>query len=172
MAKNSIFLLMSLVLFLLTMIECGHGALREEPTAPLATNGEAPRETHNVGEVGADGHLAIWVSKRGTFDVPFLLDDDFGVMLINEGGEKHPRALYVAGSRTKKKVWQTHDLKEFQRLVDSIPKGVRVREYDSCTVNLGYGLPAGVREGFQKSLQRLNLKGDDRNITCICGSLG
>jgi hypothetical protein len=166
MLRSSTSLLIGLAV---AMIGCKEPVAR---AAPVVTNIKAPREIHEVGEIGSDGRLVIWVSKRGSYDVPFPLYHDYGVMLINEGGEKHPKALYVVGCQAKKKVWRTHDFKEFQRLVNAIPKGATVQEYDSCTVNLFYGLPEKVGTEFDKALKRFKLKDEERHIVCICGSVG
>lgn len=171
MAKYSIFLILSLAASALALYGCGREVAEKTSKSPV-TNSKSQRTIHTVGEVGEVGRLATWASKRGSSDVPFLLDDDYGVTLINEGSEKQPRALYVLGSRGKKKVWQTHNINKFQQLVDSIPKEAKVRIYDSCAVSIENGLTKVVMNLYDKTLKRLKVKNDDRNITCICASPG
>lgn len=171
MTKLTITHFASFAVILLTSNGCVSEAEEEQKTAPPTAKSEPERKTHSVGQIGTDGRMALWVSKRGTSNIPFPLDDDYGVMLINQGGHAKPSALYVLGSRAQKKVWQTSDVREFERLTGSIPKGAKANVYDSCTVSLRHGLPDTVQDGFDRICKRLELNDEDRNITCVCASL-
>jgi hypothetical protein len=145
-------------------------------SAALGQAGEKGK-SYRVGEVDHRGRLVIFVfkgnQKHDIPDTPFLLTEPYGTMLINEGDEKHPKARYVLANRAKKKVFSTFSEAEFKRALAQVPRGSKIRQYETCTVSLGYGLAPNTVERFANLQKDRGLKvGPEPIVTCICESIG
>lgn len=110
--------------------------------------------------------------RIGDVPVEMLKGDEFGVMLINDGGgeeEEEPSPRYIlalAGSRT---VLDTKDLGLFRELLKRIPEGSVIFRYDSCSVPRAWGLNEKQISDFQDSFKKQGLSlSEDPRITCYC----
>ena len=100
--------------------------------------------------------------------VPVHLVDAFGVMLINTR-EENPSPQFIIAIRQSRTLISTSDAKMAAQALKLIPKGSKVRWYDSCTVPRSYGLPASVRDRFEASIKAAGLVLlDDYKLTCYC----
>lgn len=147
-------------------------------TAAISFAGQAGEKGHRyrVGEVDKKGNLVIYVvhgnPKHDIPDSPFLLQEPYGTMLFNEG-EKQPKPRYVLASRAKKTVFSTYNFNEFKKALAKLPRGSKIRHYDSCTVSQSYGLKQSTIDAYEALPKQLKLKVvSEPNITCVCESMG
>jgi hypothetical protein len=113
-----------------------------------------------------------FIIYRITEACPVKLVDDFGVMLINTGGEENPSPKFIVGMRQSRTLIETSDPKVAEGALKLIPKGSKIRWYDSCTVPRSYGLPRATRQGFIKAMKTAGLVLlRDEDITCYCEKL-
>ena len=102
-----------------------------------------------------------------------ILEDDYGIMLINDGNERQPSPRYILGIRASRTVLDTRDLRVFRAALGTLPKGTRLIPYDSCTVSRSHGLSASNHSEFTKAVNDAALIVDEeaRRITCYCEAL-
>jgi hypothetical protein len=101
-----------------------------------------------------------------------ILKDEYGYMLVNEGGEEHPQPRYILGIRSTGKVTDTKDIDVFAKALSTIPKGTTIFEYDSCTVSRSWGLNENEIVKLNKAIKRAGLRiSSKKQITCYCEAL-
>ena len=104
-----------------------------------------------------------------------FLQDDYAVMLINDGDSDKPVPRYILAIRSSRTLIDTRDFKIFQTALTQIPKGKLVFIYDSCTVPRSYGLTDAQDAAFYKAIQDAGLRtpGEDGplRMTCYCKAL-
>ena len=102
-------------------------------------------------------------------DCPVVLQDEYGVMLLNDGWEKDPSPRYIFARLSTRTVLITKDLSEFQHALARIPKGTVIHEYGSCTVPRWHGLTDKHFESYNSVFKKLGLKiSENSRITCYC----
>jgi hypothetical protein len=101
-----------------------------------------------------------------------ILKDDYGYILINEGGEEHPQPRYILGIRSTGNVTDTKDINLFAKALLTIPKAATIFEYDSCTVSRSWGLNEKEIGKLNKVIKQAGLKiSSQKRITCYCEAL-
>lgn len=102
------------------------------------------------------------------FDI--VLEDRYGVLLVNDGDEKTPVPRYILGIQSSRTILDTRDRSEFARALQGIRKGSRVIRYDSCTVPRSYGLTGKQLADFEKMIRDADLimPRNVARITCYC----
>ena len=120
----------------------------------------------------ADDGLLMYTIVPGA-DV--RLQDDYGVMLINEGGEKDPTPRYILAIRKTRTLVDTRDLAVFRLGLATLAKGSTIYQYDSCTVPRSYGLTQAQHDAFYGAIKKAGLKlGEDKELDrliCYCKAL-
>ena len=133
-------------------------ALADEKPAPKAT-------TQQSTEAAKEPFVIYHITKN----CPVVLVDNVGVMLINTGWEENPSPKYIIAVSKGRTLIETTDAKVAGQALTLIPKGTKIRWYDSCSVPRSYGLQDSVRKDFLAALRKagFTLHQDD-NITCYC----
>lgn len=114
--------------------------------------------------------VLYWI---GTVPVEMRDGDEYGVMLVNDGGgEENPTPRYIFAVATSRTVVETNDLDLFRTLVGRVPKGTTIFSYGSCSMPRSWGLKEEHFEAFDNVFKDLGLilSGDQR-ITCYCDSV-
>ncbi|MFK7850550.1 MAG: hypothetical protein AB8D78_06185 [Akkermansiaceae bacterium] len=104
-------------------------------------------------------------------DVPVEMreGDTYGVMLVNEGGKKHPSPRYILAMAKTRTLVDTKDIEVFRAMVKRLPKGATVFEYDSCTVPRSWGLKDEQYIAYNKALKDAGLEiSEETRRTCYC----
>ena len=139
--------------------------------------GERTTRKWTVGEKDSRDRLVIHLIDGET---PIFLGNDFGVMLVNDGGwgidsdfpklRQPQKPRYLVAVRGTGKIVDTPDFAEFERALGVIPKGTRISRYDSCSVSRASHLPKTVWDKFEKAMLSAGLiLEEDPAITCYCG---
>jgi len=101
--------------------------------------------------------------------IPMVLDRDYGVMPINDGDERKPRARFILAIRKERKLIDTHNFATFRKALRRIPRGTAVYPYDTCIVLRSYGLSASDFRRFDRAMRRFkHLKPEEGRGICIC----
>lgn len=98
----------------------------------------------------------FWSINAFDHEEPFVLKDcDYGVILINDGSEEGPVALYKFASQTGStgEILTTKDVTAFQAALRKIPKGAPIGVYTTCSMSRAYGLPQQVKDDFKAMLK-------------------
>ena len=106
--------------------------------------------TFKVGDLSKDGRLIFWSIEAVDGNIrPFVLhDDEYGVVLYNDGTEDKPVAHYIFACQSTRQIVHTGDFAIWQQAVAKIPRGSTVGSYDTCSVPRSYGLPeAAIQQG-------------------------
>ena len=118
------------------------------------------------GEKAKEPPFVIFHINKAT---PIELVDEYGVMLTNPGWEDNPSPVFLIALKKGRTLIETGDPQVAANALKVIPKGSKVRWYDSCSVPRGYGLPSSVRTNFKAAIKKAGLKLlEDENITCYC----
>ena len=119
------------------------------------------------------GRIILYTIKAGAFGVPVPLEDNYGILLVNDGDEKQPKPRFILGCRKRKSLLDTHDIRQFKAALSTIPMGSTVYQYDSCTVSRSWGLRGKTFDQFNATLSSRRLRVlKDRRTTCYCESMG
>ena len=110
-----------------------------------------------VGDVDADGRLIFWQIDAFDHMEPFILKDEYGVVLANEGGEEAPSPRYILAQQRNKEITNTTDFAVFVAALTKVPRGSTVGRYDKCSVPSAWGLPDAVIDQFESALRDRNL---------------
>src|SRR5262245_27642567 len=95
-----------------------------------------------------------------------ILQDAYGVMLINDGDSDKPMPRYILGVRKTGKVIDTRDINVFSKALSGIPKGSILHEYDSCSAPRAFGLTSKQTNAFYRVIKARGLRvSDDTRIT-------
>lgn len=112
------------------------------------------------------------IYRIGDVPVEMRESDEFGVMLINDGGEDAPSPRYILAISSMRTVVDTKDFELFKTLLKRIPKGSTVFEYGSCTVPRSWGLTDKHFSNFEKAFKESGLAiSQESRITCYCESI-
>lgn len=106
-------------------------------------------------------------------DVPVEMrdEDEYGVMLVNDGWEEDPSPRYILAIAKTRTLIDTKDLDLFKAMLKRIPKGATLFRYGSCTVPRYWGLKEKDFEAYENAFKELDLKvSEDPRITCYCES--
>jgi len=125
------------------------------------------RQTENVGSIPEGDQLVLyWVDR-----VPIEMEgtDEYGIMLVNNGGEENPTPRYILGIAATKTLVDTQDLEIFKLALSKVPRGSTVYWYGTCTVPRYWGLSEEQIGGFRRTIKEagLILSEEDR-VTCYC----
>lgn len=107
-------------------------------------------------------------------DVPVEMrnSDKYGVMLVNEGGEKDPSPRYIVAIAETRTVVDTKDIELFKAIIKRIPKGTTVFEYGSCTVPRYWGLKDEHFKAYNEVFSEFGVTvSEEQRITCYCESV-
>lgn len=128
-----------------------------------------PEVRHRVGEYNEEGRLVFWEIDAFDHMEPFVLREDYGVLLLNEGGEVAPKPLYILAFQKTKEIFRSHDLEEFKAELAKVPKGAVVGRFETCTMPRSWGLPEEQRKTFRNALDERELVIEvDGRIVCYC----
>ncbi len=72
--------------------------------------------------------------------LPIVLKSDYGYMVINQGGTKAPKPLYILADRERGIVQRFNSKKSFLASLSAIQKKGIMKRYDKCISPLSYGL--------------------------------
>ena len=135
------------------------------PTRPTAP----PEVEFKVGGVDDGGRLVFWQIDAFDHMQPFVLKDEYGVVLANEGGEEAPSPRYILARQSTKEITNTTDFAEFVAALAKVPRGSTVGRYETCSVPREWGLPDAIIVQFEAALKDRNLVvvTDDRSV-CYC----
>lgn len=112
------------------------------------------------------------IYRIGDVPVEMRESDEFGVMLINDGGEDAPSPRYILAISSMRTVIDTKDFELFKTLLKRIPKGSTVFEYGSCTVPRSWGLTDKHFSIFEGAFTESGLAiSKESRITCYCESI-
>lgn len=117
-----------------------------------------------------DKPLALFTIMPGA-DV--VLQDEYGVMLVNDGNENKPVPRYILAIRKSCTLVDTRDIEVFRAALGKVPKGTKMNQYDSCTVPRSWGLSDAEIKAFERAITRtgLSVSNEDRRITCYCDAI-
>ncbi|MBN2704439.1 MAG: hypothetical protein JXR23_09540 [Pontiellaceae bacterium] len=105
----------------------------------------------------------------GDVPVKLMYDDQFAVMLVNDGNEQVPIPRYILAIKNSRTVIDTTDIGLFKMVLSTIPKGSVIFEYDKCTVTGSWGLTAKQYQLYYDLFEDAGLSLDEeRRITCNC----
>ena len=68
-----------------------------------------------------------------------FLTTDYGFLIANIGDEDHPKAQISVGFRQEKRVMHCNTLSEFERALQTLPKGATLYRHQRCLVPAGRG---------------------------------
>lgn len=147
------------------------GACSRKETSPsrsAQTLSDIPvAEPFNVGDLNKDGRLIFWSIDAFDHIEPFVLQEEFGVVLYNGGSEAQPVACYILACQSTRNMINTDDFSLFQETLLKIPRGTVVGRYDTCSVPRAYGLPETVVIQFGEALIKAGLTIENRSV-CYC----
>lgn len=137
----------------------------------LALQTQVPAKPHlKQGDLDSKGRPVLYAVGH----IPIVLKSPAGVMVINVGDEKKPKAQYVLATSKPPKVVATTDWKVFAAALAKLKKGTLCIWYDKCTVFADRGVEKE-SERVERAMQRKALKrgGEPgRQITCVCEEMG
>lgn len=84
--------------------------------------------------------LPVLYHIEGVVPVEMQAGDEYGVMLVNDGGEEDPSPRYIIAIAKTRTVVDTKDLDLFRAVLKRISEGATIFRYDSCTVPRSWGL--------------------------------
>ena len=122
-----------------------------------------------IGDLTKEGRLIFW--SRDAFDhvEPFVLWDECGVVLVNDGNEEKPVARYIFACQKTREIVDTKDFAVFKEALSRVPKGTVVGMYDTCSVPRWYGLSEAEIAKFHKAITRAGLKmNSETTVVCYC----
>jgi hypothetical protein len=145
----------------------------------VSTNTSSPAEVETeksvpiIGTLNEDGRLVMWTIDAFDHVEPFILRDDYGVILYNEGSEDKPDPRYLLASQEARSVLITANFDQFRRELELIPEGTVIGRYDTCSVPRCYGLPEPVIIEFDDALAKAGLRVEtgERSV-CYCPNHG
>jgi hypothetical protein len=112
------------------------------------------------------------VYRIGDVPVEMREGDEYGVMLVNDGGEENSSPRYIVAIAKTRTVVDTKDLELFKAIMERIPKGSTIFEYGSCTVPRSWGLTENHFKTYNEIFSGLGLTlSDEPRTTCYCDSL-
>ena len=120
------------------LTSCDRG---EKAVTKTDSGGVIEPSDFEVGEYNKDGRLVFWEINAFDHMEPFVLYEDYGVMLINEGGEGAPSPLYILAVQKTKEVITTNDFDKFKKHLSQIPNDVAIGKYGTCSLPSTWGLP-------------------------------
>lgn len=123
-----------------------------------------------IGDLDAQGRLIFWTIDAFDHIEPFVLrEDDYGVVLYNDGSEEKPVARYVVAFQGTREIVSTGDFGEFQKALAKIPKGASAGRYNTCSVPREYGLDEDTISKFEDALgdAGVTVKDEGRGV-CYC----
>ncbi len=102
-----------------------------------------------------------------------MLQDPFGAILVNEGGENSPSARYILGIQSTGEIVETKDPKIFADALAKLPQKSSIVMYDSCSIPRSLGLSEEVIHGFKRMIKDAGhlVPEDARRITCYCEAI-
>lgn len=124
-------------------------------------------ESFHVGDLNKDGRLNFWSIDAFDHIEPFVLQEEFGVVLYNGGSETQPVTHYILACQSTRNIINTADFSRFQEALSKIPKGTVVGRYDTCSVSRAYGLSEPVIIQFGEALTKAGLTIENRSV-CYC----
>ncbi len=126
-----------------------------------------------VGEHDQNGRLVFWEIHAFDHMEPFVLHEDYGVMLVNQGSEEAPVPLYILATQKTKEVITTHDFEEFEKRLLQIPKGAALGHYGTCSVPRTWGLPDSMIASYGAAIDALRSTHPVEDwIVCYCPNRG
>jgi hypothetical protein len=142
-------------------------------TTPSSSSGPA-QASFKVGDLDGAKRLIFWSIDAFDHVEPFILhQDDFGVVLYNDGSEDSPVARYIIAFQSTREIVHTGDFAAFKHALSRVPKGSVVGRYDTCSVHRAYGLPSSVVMQFEQSLTDAGLRvEEDARVVCYCPNRG
>lgn len=110
--------------------------------------------------------------RIGDVPVEMLDGDEYGVMLVNDGGEEDPSPRYILAIAKTRTVVDTKDLDLFRSLLGEVPKGTTIFSYGSCTMPRSWGLKDEHFEAYDSVFKELGLTlAEEQRTTCYCRSV-
>jgi len=103
----------------------------------------------------------------------FILEDDYGYVVLNDGTKDAPKPRYILGSQSEGTVIHYTAKKEFLAAVAKIPEGATLREYAKCLAPLSWGLNEEqlVYKDVSKIAKEKGIKFiEDSKLHCNCPS--
>jgi hypothetical protein len=148
----------------LLVVQCGDRGKVDPPRPPAPTP-----EVFRVGDVDKEGHLVFWQIDATDHVEPFILKDEYGVVLANNSGEQSPLPRYILAQQSTKKITDTTDFSVFLSALATIPRGSTVGRYDTCSLPRAWGLPDRVCKQFEQALKNRGLAVETENRgVCYC----
>jgi hypothetical protein len=122
-----------------------------------------------VGDMDKNGRLIFWQIDAHDHMEPFILQDEYGVILANNGEVESPTPRYILACNSTKRIVDTNDFKVFLTEVNQIPRNSTIGRYDTCSIPRAYGLSNDVCHGFVKALtdRGLIIETECRGV-CYC----
>jgi hypothetical protein len=128
-------------------------------------------ESIEKGHLNDDGKLIIHVFSRLKSDnkIPVVLQNDYGIMIFNEGDESNPVARYELSDQKSRTIKTFRAYDELKTALSKIPKNSKIDIYDKCCVPTFYGLKDFSEEDLINFCKSSGLIISDRRfITCTC----
>ncbi len=117
--------------------------------------------------------LVLQTLNTGFRLVPMFLTTDYGFLIANIGDEDHPEAQISVGFRQEKRVMHCNTLSEFERALQTLPKGATLYRHQRCLVPAGHGLDDAFLSGIEETITKATENGltvaTDPVVTCLCG---
>jgi len=113
------------------------------------------RSDFEVGEYNQEGRLVFWEINAFDHMQPFVLYEDYGVMLWNEGGEENPSPLFILACQKTKEVFTYETFESFRQELLKIPSSAAIICYSTCTVPRTWGLPQQLVREYRRALAGL-----------------
>lgn len=101
--------------------------------------------------------------------VPVVLQDEYGVMLINDCSIEIPVPRYILAIRSVRTLIDSRNIDEFKKGLSAVPAEEVVHEYISCSVSRSFGLQQEHIDEFHSLFEEFRLElSDQPRITCYC----
>ncbi len=121
-----------------------------------------------VGDLDKNGRLIFCDINAFDHMEPFILQDEYGVILANSGEEEAPTPRYILACNSTKVIVDTNDFNVFLAAVNKIPRNSTIGRYDKCSSPWAYGLSKDVCDRFEKALtdRGLIIETESRGACC------
>ena len=120
--------------------------------------------------------IPCWVERREGETWPAddkpVVTNDYGILLVWRNGNQR----FYLFDNIEKRYFGTKKPAEFLEALESLPKGVGIEWWDTCTVSLAHEMPRQEWNAFRAALAKGNHsligRTDGKNIFCTCLATG
>lgn len=160
-----------MLLMVLAFVSCSPEGNPASSSSGNPDSGQTPDTP--VGQKNPEGRLVFWSMDASDHMEPFVLEEDCGVILLNDGEETKPVPRYILAVHSTGKITDTLDFQTFERELRFVPRGSTIGRYDTCSVPRCYGLTETQIAAFDRLLKDTGLAEEPVSHTvCYCPNKG